>query len=194
MFKTMDVEGTEYQIRPMNCPFHCLIFKDRQRSYKELPIRWAELGTVYRYERSGTPHGLFRVRGFTQDDAHIFCLPSQLEDEIVGVLDLTQRILAKFSFSKFSVILSTRPTESVGEDSIWEKATVSLKNALIRKDWAYTIDEGRLTGRGIKECTFLQGGAMKSLFTFATFAAGRLYFFSCQRRWRFLRPQNRHKD
>lgn len=84
MFKTMEVEGDEYQIKPMNCPFHCLLYKDSPKSYRDLPLRWAELGTVYRYERSGTLHGLFRVRGFTQDDAHLFCLPSQLEDEIVG--------------------------------------------------------------------------------------------------------------
>ena len=109
MFDQMDVEGEQYQIKPMNCPFHCLTFKDTLRSYRELPIRWAELGTVYRYERSGTLHGLMRVRGFTQDDAHIFCLPDQLQDEIVGVLDLTEQILSRFGFTDYEIMLSTRP-------------------------------------------------------------------------------------
>jgi threonyl-tRNA synthetase len=142
MFKTMEVENAEYQIKPMNCPFHCLVFKDGQKSYRDLPVRWAELGTVYRYERSGTLHGLFRVRGFTQDDAHIFCLPTQLEDEIVQVLDLTEKILNKFGFNKFDVMLSTRPDESVGTDNIWDKATEALRGALVRKGWDYGIDEG----------------------------------------------------
>jgi threonyl-tRNA synthetase len=142
MFKTMEVEDEFYQIKPMNCPFHCLVYKDLPRSYRDLPIRWAELGTVYRYERSGTLHGLMRVRGFTQDDAHIFCLPSQLEDEIVGVLDLTEKILSKFGFNKFDVMLSTRPSESVGSDEIWMKATNALKDALTRKGWSYSVDEG----------------------------------------------------
>lgn len=142
MFKTMEVDDDEYQIKPMNCPFHCLMYRDKIRSYRELPVRWAELGTVYRYEKSGSLHGLFRVRGFTQDDAHIFCLPNQLEDEIVGVLDLTERILSKFGFSKFQVMLSTRPSESVGTDEIWEKATSGLIGALNRKGWTYSVDEG----------------------------------------------------
>jgi threonyl-tRNA synthetase len=107
MFQAMEVENEEYQIRPMNCPFHCLMYKDELRSYRELPIRWAELGTVYRYERSGTLHGLMRVRGFTQDDAHIFCLPDQLQDEIVGVLNLTEEILSRFAgFDKYEIMLS----------------------------------------------------------------------------------------
>eukprot|EP00596_Hydrurales_sp_CCMP1899_P008406 CAMPEP_0119043262 /NCGR_PEP_ID=MMETSP1177-20130426/19908_1 /TAXON_ID=2985 /ORGANISM="Ochromonas sp, Strain CCMP1899" /LENGTH=631 /DNA_ID=CAMNT_0007011001 /DNA_START=289 /DNA_END=2181 /DNA_ORIENTATION=+ len=142
MFQAMEVENEQYQIKPMNCPFHCLVYKDSPKSYRDLPIRWAELGTVYRYERSGTLHGLFRVRGFTQDDAHIFCLPTQLEDEIVQVLDLTEKILKKFGFNKFEVMLSTRPEESVGTDDIWGKATTGLIGALERKKWAYTVDEG----------------------------------------------------
>ena len=142
MFRTMEVEEDQYQIKPMNCPFHCLVYKDTPKSYRTLPIRWAELGTVYRYERSGTLHGLFRVRGFTQDDAHIFCLPSQIEDEIVGVIDLTEKILNKFGFNKFDVMLSTRPPESVGSDEIWEKATSALLGALARKGWGHTVDEG----------------------------------------------------
>ena len=109
MFDQMDVEGDLYQIKPMNCPFHCLVYKDTLRSYRDLPFRWAELGTVYRYERSGTLHGLFRVRGFTQDDAHIFCLPSQLTDEILGVLHLTEEILTRFGFESYEIMLSTRP-------------------------------------------------------------------------------------
>lgn len=104
----MDVEKEQYQLKPMNCPFHCLVFKDQLRSYRDLPYRWAELGTVYRYERSGTLQGLMRVRGFTQDDAHMFCTPDQLEDEIVDVLELTQEILTKFGFVDYELMLSTR--------------------------------------------------------------------------------------
>jgi len=142
MFDQMEVEGAEYQLKPMNCPFHVLVFKDTPRSYRDLPLRWAELGTVYRYERSGTLHGLFRVRGFTQDDAHIFCLPEQLSDEILGVLDLTETILSKFGFTQYEVMLSTRPEKSVGSDDIWQKATAALVDALERKQWKYDVDEG----------------------------------------------------
>jgi len=142
MFKPIHVEEEEYQIKPMNCPFHCLVYKDLPRSYRDLPIRWAELGTVYRYERSGTLHGLFRVRGFTQDDAHIFCLPSQLEEEIVGVLDLVQNILNKFGFKRFDIMLSTKPEAHVGGDEIWDKATNALVGALNKKGWKYNVDEG----------------------------------------------------
>lgn len=131
----------------MNCPFHCLIYKNSPRNRRDLPLRWAELGTVYRYERSGALHGLFRVRGFTQDDAHIFCEPSQLEDEIVKVLDLIERILTRFGFKSYEVMLSTRPEESVGGDAIWTAATTALVNALNRKGagWGtgyYTEDAG----------------------------------------------------
>lgn len=142
MFDQMDVEGEQYQLKPMNCPFHCLVFKDGLRSYRELPLRWAELGTVYRYERSGTLHGLMRVRGFTQDDAHIFCLPDQLAAEITRVLDLTETILGRFGFKDYEVMLSTRPEKSVGSDDIWKKATAALEEALVAKGWAYSIDEG----------------------------------------------------
>lgn len=142
MFDQMDVEGEEYQLKPMNCPFHCLIYKDGLRSYRELPLRWAELGTVYRYERSGTLHGLMRVRGFTQDDAHIFCLPGQLADEIRRVLDLTESILGRFGFKDYEIMLSTRPEKSVGSDEIWERATAALEEALRAKGWNYTLDEG----------------------------------------------------
>eukprot|EP00276_Gloeochaete_wittrockiana_P007907 CAMPEP_0184664578 /NCGR_PEP_ID=MMETSP0308-20130426/53512_1 /TAXON_ID=38269 /ORGANISM="Gloeochaete witrockiana, Strain SAG 46.84" /LENGTH=582 /DNA_ID=CAMNT_0027108075 /DNA_START=421 /DNA_END=2169 /DNA_ORIENTATION=+ len=142
MFNTMDIDEQRYQIKPMNCPCHCLIFKDTLHSYRELPKRWAELGTVYRYERSGVLHGLFRVRGFTQDDAHIFCLPDQIAPEIKGVLDLTERILREFGFTKFEVNLSTRPEKSVGSDDIWERATAALKEALAAKGWDYIEDIG----------------------------------------------------
>lgn len=141
MFDQMEVEGAQYQIKPMNCPFHVLVYKDEPHSYRDLPIRWAELGTVYRYERSGTLHGLFRVRGFTQDDAHIFCLPEQLSDEILGVLDLTETILTKFGFNEYEVMLSTRPEKSVGTDEIWDKSEAALVDALNRKGWVYNVDE-----------------------------------------------------
>jgi threonyl-tRNA synthetase len=142
MFQPMKVETEEYQLKPMNCPFHCLLYKDIPRSYRDLPLRWAELGTVYRYERSGTLHGLFRVRGFTQDDAHIFCLPEQLENEIIQVLNLVEKILSKFHFTKYNIMLSTRPKDSVGTDEIWDKATTALIHALEKKGWNYSVDEG----------------------------------------------------
>ena len=142
MFDQMDVEKEQYQLKPMNCPFHCLVYKDQLRSYRDLPFRWAELGTVYRYERSGTLQGLMRVRGFTQDDAHIFCTPEQLEDEIVAVLELTEEILSKFGFDDYELMLSTRPDKAVGSDEIWTKATAALKGALDRKGWDHGVDEG----------------------------------------------------
>ena len=108
MYSPMDIEGQEYFIKPMNCPFHIMIYKTRTRSYRELPLRLAELGTVYRYERSGVLHGLMRVRGFTQDDAHIICTPDQIEDEILGCLDLTSHILGAFGFQDYEIALSVR--------------------------------------------------------------------------------------
>ena len=142
MFDSMEVEKQAYQIKPMNCPFHVLTYKNKLHSYRELPLRWAELGTVYRYERSGALHGLMRVRGFTQDDAHIFCLPNQIADEILGVLNLTEKILSDFGFNNYEVNLSTRPSKSVGTDEVWELATAALKEALDTKGWNYIIDEG----------------------------------------------------
>ncbi|XP_062009306.1 threonine--tRNA ligase, chloroplastic/mitochondrial 2 [Rosa rugosa] len=142
MYNQMDVEDELYQLRPMNCPYHILIYKRRRHSYNDFPIRVAELGTVYRYELSGSLHGLFRVRGFTQDDAHIFCLEDQIKDEIRGVLDLTEELLLKFGFSKYEVNLSTRPEKSVGDDDIWVKATSALRDALEDKGWSYQIDDG----------------------------------------------------
>jgi threonyl-tRNA synthetase len=126
----------------MNCPFHVLTYASTLRSYRELPIRWAELGTVYRYERPGVMHGLMRVRGFTQDDAHVFCLPEQITGEIVRILDLTEQILSTFDFRSYEINLSTRPDKSIGDDAVWELATQGLIAALERKGWSYTIDEG----------------------------------------------------
>ncbi|KAL4588936.1 hypothetical protein LXL04_001836 [Taraxacum kok-saghyz] len=142
MYDQMKIEDELYQLRPMNCPYHILIYKRKPHSYRDFPIRVAELGTVYRYELSGSLHGLFRVRGFTQDDAHIFCLEDQIKDEIKGVLDLTEQMLNQFGFDKYEVNLSTRPEKAVGDDDIWVKATSALKDALTDKGWEYEVDEG----------------------------------------------------
>ncbi len=142
MFEAMEVEGTPYRIKPMNCPFHLLIYKSRVRSYRELPIRWAELGTVYRYERSGVLHGLMRVRGFTQDDAHIICTREQLASETKRVLEFVLMILRRFGFEQYQVYLSTMPEHHVGEVDVWEQATESLKLALEDQKLDYEIDEG----------------------------------------------------
>ena len=142
MFGPMQVDERQYQLKPMNCPFHVLTYANTLRSYRELPIRWAELGTVYRYERPGVMHGLMRVRGFTQDDAHVFCLPDQIGDEILRVLNLTERILSTFDFRNYEINLSTRPEKSIGDDDVWDLATRGLVEALERKGWAYKIDEG----------------------------------------------------
>ena len=142
MFSPNDVDGHEYYLKPMNCPFHIMIYKAALRSYRELPIRYAELGTVYRYERSGVLHGLMRVRGFTQDDAHIFCLPEQVEEEVLGVLDLTFELLSAFGFSEYSISLSTRPSKYVGDVEMWQHATDSLAHALDSRNLEYDIDDG----------------------------------------------------
>ncbi len=142
MFGPMEVDERQYQLKPMNCPFHVLTYASKLRSYRELPIRWAELGTVYRYERPGVMHGLMRVRGFTQDDAHVFCLPEQISDEILRILNLTERILSTFDFSNYEINLSTKPDKAIGDDAVWELATKGLIEALKRKGWAYKIDEG----------------------------------------------------
>ncbi|KAL3754402.1 hypothetical protein ACJRO7_001610 [Eucalyptus globulus] len=142
MYDQMNIENDLYQLRPMNCPYHILVYKRKLHSYRDFPIRVAELGTMYIYELSGNLHGLFRVRGFTQDDAHIFCLEDQIRGEIRGVLDLTERILLQFGFSKYEVNLSTRPEKAVGDDDIWDKATTALREALDDKGWSYQIDEG----------------------------------------------------
>ena len=142
MFGPMQVDEREYQLKPMNCPFHVLTYASRLRSYRELPIRWAELGTVYRYERPGVMHGLMRVRGFTQDDAHVFCLPEQISDEILSILDLTEQILSTFDFRSYEINLSTRPEKSIGDDVVWDLATKGLIEALERKGWSYKVDAG----------------------------------------------------
>ena len=142
MFGTMVVDDVEYQLKPMNCPFHMMIYKSRIRSYRDLPLRFAELGTVYRYERSGVLHGLMRVRGFTQDDAHIFCHPDQLRGEIMRVLDLNAKVLSKFGFDEYEVYLSTRPEKFVGDVESWDHATNALREALEEKGMAYEIDPG----------------------------------------------------
>ena len=150
MYAAMELDEQEYYLKPMNCPFHIMIYRSSLHSYRELPLRIAELGTVYRYERSGVLHGLMRVRGFTQDDAHIFCLPEQVEDEVGGVLDLTFELLKAFGFSEYSIFLSTRPEKYVGELEMWEHATQSLQNALVQRHLPYEIDEGAGTFYGPK--------------------------------------------
>lgn len=142
MYSPMDIEGTDYEIKPMNCPFHIHVYKSSLRSYKDLPVRYAELGTVYRYERSGVLHGLLRVRGFTQDDAHIFCREDQIEDEILKVLNFTLLILRTFGFSQYDVYLSTRPDKYVGTSENWERATNALQRALEVMRISYEIDPG----------------------------------------------------
>lgn len=142
MYQPMEVDEVPYLIKPMNCPFHLLIYKSRVRSYRELPIRWAELGTVYRYERSGVLHGLMRVRGFTQDDAHIMCSRDQLDSETKRVLEFVLSMLRRFGFADYEIYLSTRPEHSVGEDDVWEQATEALRAALDEQGLAYQIDEG----------------------------------------------------
>jgi len=142
MYSAMDIDEVKYQLKPMNCPFHIGVFNNDKRSYRDLPIRWCELGTVYRYERAGALHGLLRVRGFTQDDAHIFCRPDQLEDEILNILDLNLHILRSFGFSEYDIYLSTRPAKYVGSDENWEKATEALKLALENRGLQYMVDPG----------------------------------------------------
>ena len=146
MYSPMDIDGIEYLLRPMNCPFAVLIYKTQTRSYRDLPLRWGELGTVYRYERSGVLHGMLRVRGFTQDDAHIFCQPSQLTDEIVGVLDLAFFMLRTFGYEQFDVELSVRDPANkdkyIGEDSVWQSAEGALHQALKIRDVEYKVMPG----------------------------------------------------
>ena len=142
MYAPMEIDEQQYYLKPMNCPFHIMVYKSSLRSYRELPLKLSELGTVYRYERSGVLHGLMRVRGFTQDDAHIFCMPDQIEDEIGKVLDLTFELLDAFGFNNYSIALSTRPEKYVGEGMMWDHATDSLRKAIESRGLTYTIDEG----------------------------------------------------
>ena len=142
MYSAMEIDEVLYQLKPMNCPFHIGVYNADKHSYREFPIRWCELGTVYRYERTGALHGLMRVRGFTQDDAHIFCRPDQLEEEIFNIIDLNLHILSTFGFDEYDVYLSTRPEKSVGSDEHWEMATQALKLALEKKSLQYQLDPG----------------------------------------------------
>ncbi len=142
MYSPIEIENVEYQLKPMNCPFHLTIYKSRLRSYRDLPYRWAELGTVYRFERSGVLHGLMRVRGFTQDDAHVFCRPDQLEAEILRVLDFVTNILRAFGFDRYDIFLSTKPEKASGSDEQWEVATAALRKALETRSLPYQVDPG----------------------------------------------------
>jgi threonyl-tRNA synthetase len=143
MYPPMEMDNGTYYMKPMNCPMHCLIFRSRQRSYRELPLRLFELGTVYRYERAGTLHGLMRIRGFTQDDSHIYCTEEQLQDEIASLLDFVLSVLRAFGFHDFTANLSTRdPKKSVGSDEIWDKATEALREGLHRHGLQYKVKHG----------------------------------------------------
>ncbi|MDR0474107.1 MAG: threonine--tRNA ligase [Treponema sp.] len=142
MYSPMQIDNQDYIIKPMNCPFHILIYNNRGYSYRELPLRWAELGTVYRYERSGVLHGLLRVRGFTQDDAHIICTPEQMEGEILEVLRFSLKMWRTFGFSDIKAYLATRPKDSVGEQIHWDRALESLRKAVDAEGLSYEIDEG----------------------------------------------------
>jgi len=146
MYSPIDIDGMQYLLKPMNCPFAVLMYKTQTRSYRDLPLRWGELGTVYRYEKAGVLHGMLRVRGFTQDDAHIFCRPDQLLDEVVGVLDLAFFMLRTFGYEKFDVELSVRSEEKkakyIGEDSVWENAESALQGALKLRNVDYRVMPG----------------------------------------------------
>lgn len=142
MYSPMDIDGEDYYAKPMNCPFHIHIFKSHTRSYRDLPHRYAELGTVYRYERSGVLHGLTRVRGFTQDDAHIFCRPDQVEEEISRALEFSLFVLRSFGLTDFNAFLSTQPEKYVGEPADWEKATEALRRAVESHNIPYEVDDG----------------------------------------------------
>jgi threonyl-tRNA synthetase len=154
MYSPMDIEGQDYYIKPMNCPFHIMIYNSSKRSYRELPLRWAELGTVYRYERSGTLHGLMRVRGFTQDDAHIICTPEQIDDEILRVLDFSLNLLRGFGFEEFKIELSVRdpktPDKYAGSEEMWQQAEASLVKALQARSLPYERMEGEAVFYGPK--------------------------------------------
>jgi threonyl-tRNA synthetase len=142
MYAPLSIDEVDYYLKPMNCPFHILIYKNQQRSYRDLPLRWAELGTVYRYEKSGVLHGLLRVRGFTQDDAHIICTPEQIEDEINEVLRFSLKIWKAFGFENVTAYLATKPEGAIGNDESWETATHSLRNAAARENLPLVLDEG----------------------------------------------------
>ncbi len=142
MYAPIDVEGQAYYLKPMNCPFHLAIYNSQKRSYRELPLRLAELGTVYRYEKSGALHGLMRVRGFTQDDAHLICTEDQVEPEVEKLIKFSFMMLNSFGFENYQVYLSTKPEKAVGDDKDWELATASLRKALLNQNINFSVDEG----------------------------------------------------
>ena len=142
MYSPMKIDEAEYFVKPMNCPFHIEIYQSKMRSYRELPLRWAELGTVYRYEKSGVLHGLLRVRGFTQDDAHIICTPEQIEDEIAEVLRFSLSIWKAFGFTEIKPYLATRPAKAVGDPERWATALASLEKAVRKAGLECEVDEG----------------------------------------------------
>jgi threonyl-tRNA synthetase len=142
MYAPMVIDEQEYFIKPMNCPFHIMVYQSRLRSYRELPLRWAELGTVYRYEKTGVLHGLLRVRGFTQDDAHIFCTPEQMEDEVRKTVLFGIKLLRSFGFNDISAYLSTKPAKAIGTDANWNAATESLHKALQSENIKFTVEAG----------------------------------------------------
>jgi threonyl-tRNA synthetase len=142
MYPPMTMDETEYQVKPMNCPFHILMYNNSMKSYRDLPLRWAELGTVYRYEKSGTLHGLMRVRGFTQDDAHLFMMEEQLDEELTKLIEIIHFILKTFGFTEFETYLSTRPKEFIGDPKVWEISEAALRKALEKAGIKYGVDEG----------------------------------------------------
>ncbi|OIO72544.1 MAG: threonine--tRNA ligase [Elusimicrobia bacterium CG1_02_37_114] len=142
IYSPMDIDGRPFRVKPMNCPNHIMIYKTKLHSYRELPVRYAELGTVYRYEKSGVLHGLLRVRGFTIDDAHIFCKLDQLEQEMLNIFDFTIKFLQTFGFREYDIYLATKPEKFVGSEENWAKAIDSLKNAMEKTKYPYRIDEG----------------------------------------------------
>lgn len=142
MYSSMDIDGSDYYIKPMNCPFHIMVYKTQMRSYRDLPLRWAELGTVYRYEKSGVLHGLLRVRGFTQDDAHIICTPEQIDNEIREVLRFSLFMWKSFGFTDIKAYLATRPEKAVGEPERWDQAISALEKAVAAENISYERDEG----------------------------------------------------
>jgi threonyl-tRNA synthetase len=154
MYPPMELDDAEYRLKPMNCPGHILIYKSSPRSYRDLPLRYAELGNVYRYERSGTMHGLLRVRGFTQDDAHIFCTPDQIEDEVVACIDFAKSVLNTFGFTEFKVELSTwdpfKQQDYTGHHNSWSHAVASLQSALKRRNISYRTMPGEAAFYGPK--------------------------------------------
>jgi threonyl-tRNA synthetase len=162
MYSPMDVDGQLYFLKPMNCPFHISLYKRKRYSYRDLPLRWTELGTVYRFERSGVLHGLTRVRGFTVDDAHIICRPDQILDEIIGVINFSFSLLRLFGFENFQIFLSTKPDKYVGSNENWEMAEKSLTSAINSTQFPYSIDEGAGVFYGPKIDIFLTDALQRS--------------------------------